>query len=119
MARSSGLYHSLLKCQSYYHYHRVHRSGLYSDRMIHSPHCPVFRRDDGTLLEQPYFVDFVTAPAPNAGAVMQNQPSLAAQIEGVLRSAPQSCSVWLPITGVTYWYWGPGAAASSGMTRTW
>jgi uncharacterized protein (TIGR02452 family) len=85
LARSSGLYHSLLKCQSYYHYHRVHRSGLYSDRMIYSPHCPVFRRDDGMLLEQPYFVDFVTAPAPNAGAVRQNQPSLDAQIEGVLR----------------------------------
>ena len=53
--------------------------------MIYSPHCPVFRRDDGTLLEQPYFVDFITAPAPNAGAVRQNQPSLAAQIEGALR----------------------------------
>ena len=51
LARSSGLYHSLLKCQSYYHYHRVHRSGLYSDRMIYSPRCPVFRRDDGVLLE--------------------------------------------------------------------
>ena len=85
LARSSGLYHSLLKCQSYYHYHRIHRSGLYSDRMIYSPQCPVFRRDDGTLLEQPYFVDFITAPAPNAGAVQQNQPSLAAQIEGILR----------------------------------
>jgi uncharacterized protein (TIGR02452 family) len=85
LARSSGLYHSLLKCQSYYHYHRVHRSGLYSDRMIYSPRCPVFRRDDGVLLEVPYFVDFITAPAPNAGAVRQNQPSLAAQIEGVLR----------------------------------
>ena len=85
LARSSGLYHSLLKCQSYYHYHRVHRSGLYSDRMIYSPHCPVFRNDDGALLEQPYFVVFITAPAPNAGAVQHNQPSLVAQIEGVLR----------------------------------
>ena len=85
LARSSGLYQSLLKCQSYYHYHRVHRSGLYSDRMIYSPHCPVFRRDDGVLLEQPYCVDFITAPAPNAGSVLQNQPSLAAEIESVLR----------------------------------
>jgi uncharacterized protein (TIGR02452 family) len=85
LARSSGLYHSLLQCPSYYHYHRVHRSGLYSDRMIYSPHCPVFRRDDGALLEQAYWVDFITAPAPNAGAVQQNGPSLVPQIEGVLR----------------------------------
>ena len=53
--------------------------------MIYSPHCPVFRRDDGVLLEQAYFVDFITTPAPNAGAVQQNEPSLVAQIEGVLR----------------------------------
>ena len=85
LARSSGLYHSLLKCQSYYRYHRTHRSGLYSDRMIYSPHCPVFRSDDGALLEQAYCVDFITAPAPNAGAVQQNGPSLVPQIEGVLR----------------------------------
>ena len=77
----------------------------------------MFRRDDGVLLEAPYFVDFITAPAPNAGAVRQNQPSLAAQIEGVLRGrAAENRSGWPPITGVTYWRWGPGAAVSSGMT---
>ena len=53
--------------------------------MIFSPQCPVFRSDDGVLLEQAYFVDFITAPAPNAGAVMKNQPSLVAQTEGVLK----------------------------------
>jgi uncharacterized protein (TIGR02452 family) len=53
--------------------------------MFFSPQCPVFRSDDGVLLEQAYFVDFITAPAPNAGAVMKNQPSLVAQIEGVLK----------------------------------
>jgi uncharacterized protein (TIGR02452 family) len=85
LARSSGLYHSLLKCRSYYDYHRAHPSGLYSDRMIYSSHCPVFRRDDGTLLEQAYFVDFITSPAPNAGAVHQNEPNLISKIENVLR----------------------------------
>jgi uncharacterized protein (TIGR02452 family) len=85
LARSSGLYPSLLKCPSYYEYHRAQRSGLYSDRMIYSPRCPVFRSDDGTLLEQTYFVDFITSPAPNAGAIHQHEPEMAAKIESVLR----------------------------------
>jgi uncharacterized protein (TIGR02452 family) len=85
LARSSGLYHSLLQCPSYYAYHRSHRTGLYSDRMIYSPRCPVFRADDGTLLEQVYFVDFLTSPAPNAGAIRHSQPQDLPHIEGVLR----------------------------------
>jgi len=85
LARSSGLYQSLLKCHSFYDYHRTHRSALYSDHIIYSPHCPVFRSHDGTLLEQAYFLDFITSPAPNAGAVYQNEPALAARIESVLR----------------------------------
>ncbi len=85
LARSSGLYHSLVKCRSYYEYHRSHHTGLYSDRMIYSPHCPVFRTDDGVLLEQVYFVDFITSPAPNAGAIYQNEPKAIPKIAGVLR----------------------------------
>ena len=84
LARSSGLYLSLLKAFSHYSYHRTHRSGLYSDRMIYSPRCPVFRRDDGELLERVYRVDFITSPAPNAGAIHRNAPEQVAKIEGVL-----------------------------------
>jgi uncharacterized protein (TIGR02452 family) len=83
LARSSGLYASLVKGHTYYAYHRAHRSGSYSDRMVYSPRCPVFRRDDGTLLEEPYFADFITSPARNAGAVEQNKPDMAKKIEGV------------------------------------
>ncbi|MEZ4770203.1 MAG: TIGR02452 family protein [Caldilineales bacterium] len=85
LARSSGLYHSLLACPSYYRYHRNHRSGLYSDRMIHSPGCPVFRSDDGALLEEAILVDFITSPAPNAGAIRHNSPNFVGKIEPVLR----------------------------------
>jgi len=85
LARSSGLYRSLLRCPSYYAFHRSHRSALYSDRMIHSPRCPVFRSDDGTLLEQPYSIDLLTSPAPNAGAIRHHQPQNRPLIEGVLR----------------------------------
>lgn len=84
LARSSALYKSLLKCPNYYEYHRSHKSLLYSDRMIYSPDCPVFKKDDGTLLEEPYLVDFITSPAPNAGAICKNQPQDAEKIQEVL-----------------------------------
>ncbi len=89
LARSSGLYRSLLKAPQYYDYHRQQRSGLYSDRMIYSPQCPVFRRDDGTFLEQPYWVDFITSPAPNAGAIARNSPQDIAKIPAALQDRSQ------------------------------
>ena len=67
LARSSGLYPSLLRCPAYYAYHREHGSWAYSDRMIYSPGCPVFRSDSGEWLSRPYLVNFITSPAPNAG----------------------------------------------------
>jgi uncharacterized protein (TIGR02452 family) len=84
LARSSGLYSSLLKCPEHYNFHRNNESLLYSDRIIYSPNCPVFRTDDGTLLEQPYLVDFITSPAPNAGAISKNQPENISKISEVL-----------------------------------
>jgi uncharacterized protein (TIGR02452 family) len=85
LARSSALYPSLLKGREYYDYHRAQRSLLYSDRMISSPYCPVFKDDDGNLLEHPYFVDFITSPAPNAGMLARNQPEDLEKVEEVLR----------------------------------
>lgn len=85
LARSSGLYKSLLKCPEHYNFHRGYKSLLYTDRMIYSPGCPVFKDDEGTLLKQPYFVDFITSPAPNAGEVKRNQPQDVDKIPEVLR----------------------------------
>lgn len=89
LARSSGLYRSLLKAPQYYEHHRQQQSCLYSDRMIYSPQCPVFRKDDGIFLEQPYFVDFITSPAPNAGAIARNSPREIAQIPATLHARSQ------------------------------
>lgn len=75
LARSSGLYFSLRQCPDYYDFHRAQGSSLYSDRMIYSPACPVFRDDAGQWLAQPYVVDIITSPAPNAGAIWQNEPA--------------------------------------------
>ncbi|PQO25764.1 TIGR02452 family protein [Blastopirellula marina] len=52
--------------------------------MILSPNVPVFRADDGSLLGQPYLLSIVTSPAVNAGAVVENEPQLAAEIEPVM-----------------------------------
>ena len=74
LARSSGLYPCLLSQPQFYEFHRKQNDLRYSDRMIYSPGVPVFRRDDGSLLETPYAVAFLTAAAPNAGAIASNQP---------------------------------------------
>ncbi len=85
LARSSGLYRSLLKGREYYERHRLQKSCLYSDRMIYSPGCPVFRQDKGNLLDKPYLVDFLTSPAPNAGVVKRQEPTHLNSIEEVLQ----------------------------------
>jgi uncharacterized protein (TIGR02452 family) len=74
LARSSGLYFSLRQCPQFYEFHRAQDTTLYSDRMIYSPACPVLRDDAGNWLAHPYTVDFITSPAPNAGAIMRNEP---------------------------------------------
>jgi uncharacterized protein (TIGR02452 family) len=69
LARSSALYASLLRAPDYYLGHRRLSSCLYTDAMILSPGCPVFRADDGTLHAEPHLATFITSAAPNAGAI--------------------------------------------------
>lgn len=84
LARSSGLYASLQRCPAYYDYHRQqNKTLLYSDHMIYSPACPVFKQDDGAVLPEPYYVDFITSAAPNRGAIARNEPQALTQIETV------------------------------------
>jgi uncharacterized protein (TIGR02452 family) len=84
LARSSALYASLQKAWAFYELHRTITSCLYTDAMIYSPGCPVFRDDAGSLLEAPYLISFITSPAPNAGAVATNSPDEVSQIPDVL-----------------------------------
>src|SRR5205823_257311 len=51
-------------------------SCLYTDHMIYSPRVPVVRDDEGALLDGPYAVSFLTAPAVNAGAVKDHERGL-------------------------------------------
>lgn len=84
LARSSALYLSLLRCPEFYAYNRSLDTCLYSDRMIYSPRCPVVRDDGGRWLASPYVVDFITSAAPNAGAILQNEPHNRTRIAPIL-----------------------------------
>lgn len=86
LARSSALYASLQTEPDYYEYHRSNNDPLYTHRAIFSPGCPVFRDDGGSALREPLMlVDFITCPAPNAGAVTQNKPESIDHVPEVLR----------------------------------
>ncbi len=74
LARASGLYAALQTQPAFYDYHRRLRTALYSDHVIFSPAVPVFRDDDDRLIAAPWQTAFLTAAAPNAGAVQQNEP---------------------------------------------
>ncbi len=80
LARASGLYACVRSQPMYYARNRRHGSALYTDHMIYSPRVPVFRDDEDRLLEEPYSVSILTAPAVNAGAVRANEPEAAGEI---------------------------------------
>ena len=80
LARSSGLYRSQGRARGYYDANRDCETCLYTDHIIYSPDVPVIRDDAGMLLEQPYTVSMITAPAVNAGALRQKEPDKAEEI---------------------------------------
>jgi uncharacterized protein (TIGR02452 family) len=84
LARSSGLY-ACLKGDEMYAYHWAHDDPMYADYVIYSPDVPVIRRDDGTLLEEPYPCSMITSPAVFAYEVVDRTPERAGEIEGVMR----------------------------------
>jgi uncharacterized protein (TIGR02452 family) len=85
LARSSALYPCLLTQPVYYERNRAHRSALYLDFAIFSPGVPFFKDDSGKLLQRPACCSIITAPAPNAGAVQQNQPADISEIAPTLQ----------------------------------
>jgi uncharacterized protein (TIGR02452 family) len=59
LARSSSLYATLMANFEFYEFNRRGHSCFYSDWMIYSPKVPVFRNDDGSLVEKPYLATFL------------------------------------------------------------
>ena len=85
LAISSALYASQLRAAEFYDRHRQSASLLYSDAMILSPACPIFRDDSGALRDEPICATFLTSPAPNAGAIAAKRSPEADRIESTLR----------------------------------
>lgn len=85
IARASALYPTLTACHEYYDVNRASRTAFYTDHAIYSPCVPVFRDDEGTLLEEPYLISVLTSPAVNAGAVRKNEPHRLSQVESAMR----------------------------------
>jgi uncharacterized protein (TIGR02452 family) len=68
IARSSGLFHAL-DGRHMYTWHRELGDPMYSDYVIYSPGVPVFRTDEGVLLEDPWTLAILTSPAVNGSAL--------------------------------------------------
>jgi uncharacterized protein (TIGR02452 family) len=85
LARASALYPCLLAAPEYYERNRSNRSVIYLGLIIFSPQVPFFRKDAGDLLEKPILASVITAPAPNRGAVVQNEPGNLPLVETALR----------------------------------
>jgi uncharacterized protein (TIGR02452 family) len=92
LARSSALYESQLRGRAMYDANRVAGTCLYTEHIIYSPRVPFFREDAGGLLEAPFFVSILTAPAVNAGALRDAErpllePTMLHRAERVLEVA--------------------------------
>ena len=72
LCRSSALYQTLLGDRMYDE-HRRRQLPDSTDWAIYSPNVPVFRMDDGTELEHPWLLSFITCAAPYAPVVGQPQ----------------------------------------------
>ena len=72
LCRSSALYQTLVG-DPMYEEHRKRQLPDSTDWAIYSPDVPVFRMDDGTELQHPWLLSFITCAAPYAPATGQRQ----------------------------------------------
>jgi len=72
LCRSSALWHTLIGDPMYEEHRKWHEWDS-TDWSILSPDVPVFRQDDGTELEHPWLLSFITCAAPYAPAIGQPQ----------------------------------------------
>lgn len=72
LARASALYPCVVTQWAYYAANREERSFAYTDHVIYSPGVPFFRDERWALIEEPWRMSVVTAPAPNAGEALRH-----------------------------------------------
>jgi uncharacterized protein (TIGR02452 family) len=111
LARSSALHASLLRATTFYTAHRHSDDLRYSDRMILSPDCPIFRDDDGILLESPRGAHFITSAAPNAAALEESQPQSFASLRTTLERRAElvlALAIYAGCRSIVLGAWGCG-----------
>ena len=88
LCRSSALYQTLVG-DPMYDAHLLRSEPDSTDWVIYSPDVPVFRQDDGTELDQPWLLSFLTCAAPYAPIIGQPAAStlLKSRIHRVLAVA--------------------------------
>jgi len=69
LARCSGLYNCLKMEPLFYNKNNLCDNHFYTDGIIYSPNVPFFRNDDYHLLEKPFNLSIITAPAPNVSCM--------------------------------------------------
>ncbi len=84
LARASALYASQLKVPEFYEQHRSMKSCIYTDSMIYSPLTPIFRNNNGDLLNNLMFCNFITSAAVNNGVVKRAEPNLIEKVESIM-----------------------------------
>jgi len=77
LCRSSALYQTLAGDRMYEEHARLSNMNS-TDWCILSPDVPVFRLDDGTALEQPWTLSFITCAAPDNSHIPELMKQLAA-----------------------------------------
>lgn len=83
IARSSGLF-ACLEHQGMYEFHRSRLDAMSTHYVIHSPLVPVFRADQGDLLDEPWLMSILTCPAVNATALRRYAPERMDEVPHVM-----------------------------------
>lgn len=79
LARRSGLYACLKSKPAFYNANNSCDKGqefYYTNNIIYSPNVPFFRDEKYKLLEEPYTLSVISAPAPNVTLMSNEQESL-------------------------------------------
>lgn len=80
LARASGLYSSLKSKPMYYNTNILCEDTFYTDGIIYSPDVPFFRDEYGLLMDEPYYLSIISAPAPNLYAMENIDWSVVEQV---------------------------------------
>ena len=113
LARCSALTRRLVEQREYYDQNRACGSFLYTDHIIYSPDVPFFRDEQHALLDRPFALSIITAPAPNAGEAFQRDDAADQGIRAALERRADMVLAAAGAHGHRCLVLGRGGAASS------